>query len=132
MLVFLATAIEPKWRKLTVVVFDASQAPPGLPREMRQSEMTIRFAPRKTTADDLLEDLIAEEREPKLLLVVSSDHRVQRAARQRGAEYIDSEVWYSQQVQRLKTQAESGQPTNREQPQQSPAEIADWLKKFTS
>ena len=34
-------------------------------------------------------------RAPRSLVVVSSDHRVQRAARQRGASFIDSEQWYA-------------------------------------
>jgi predicted RNA-binding protein with PIN domain len=55
----------------------------------------VRFAVRGRTADELLEELIAAEADPRNLLVVSSDHRVQRAARQRGAQYTDSQPWYA-------------------------------------
>jgi predicted RNA-binding protein with PIN domain len=71
------------------------QAPPGLPREFDHHGLAVRFSRRGTSADELLEDLIAAESDPRNLLVVSSDHRVQRAARQRGASYTDSEPWYA-------------------------------------
>ena len=47
----------------------------------------------------MLEDLIQAHTSPRRLTVVSSDHRVQRAARRRRARAVDSEVWY-QEVQR--------------------------------
>ena len=92
---FLAKTLEVRVRNRTTIVFDAALAPPGLPREEAWEGMTIRFAPRKKTADDLLEELILGVADPRHLLVVSSDHRVQRAARQRGAQWIDSEKWYA-------------------------------------
>jgi predicted RNA-binding protein with PIN domain len=95
LLAFLAQALEPKLRDRTTIVFDAQMAPPGLPRELNWEGISVRFAPRKATADDLLEELIASTADPRHLLVVSSDHRVQRAARQGGAQFIDSEKWYA-------------------------------------
>lgn len=77
----------------TTIVFDALQAPPGLPRELAHGGLNVRFARRGGSADELLEELIAAEPDPRNLLVVSSDHRVQRAARQRGAQFSDSEIW---------------------------------------
>jgi predicted RNA-binding protein with PIN domain len=76
------------------VVFDAIAAPPGLPREIEHHGLAVRFARRGGTADELLDELIAAEPDPRNLQVVSSDHRVQRAARQRGAQYADSEAWW--------------------------------------
>jgi len=93
---FLVAALPPKTLARTVVVFDAMQAPPGLPRELDHRGLAVRFARRGGTADDLLEELIAVEPDPRNLLVVSSDHRVQRAARQRGANFTDSQPWYAE------------------------------------
>jgi predicted RNA-binding protein with PIN domain len=98
LLKFLAAALPPKLRSRTTIVFDAALAPPGLPREQTWEGIAVRFAPRKATADELLEELIAAAADPRHLLVVSSDHRVQRAARQRGAQWIDSEKWYAELV----------------------------------
>jgi predicted RNA-binding protein with PIN domain len=92
---FLVAALPSKSLARTIVAFDAVAAPPGLPREMDHRGLTVRFAQRGRTADELLEELIAGEPDPRNLLVVSSDHRVQRAARQRGAKYTDSQPWYA-------------------------------------
>lgn len=90
----LAENLPAKQLARTIVAFDAVNAPPGLPREIMDHGVAVRFARRGRTADELLEELIAAEPDPRNLLVVSSDHRVQRAARQCGAKYIDSEVWW--------------------------------------
>ena len=93
LLEFLAASLSGPVRKKTTVVFDAAAAPPGLPSQLVHAEILVRFAPRKQTADDLIADLIAQEADPRHLTVVSSDHAVQRSARQRGAKFVDSEVW---------------------------------------
>lgn len=90
----LAERLPPKQVPRTTVVFDAVGAPPGLPRELMHRGLAVRFARRGGTADELLEDLIAAADDPRNLLVVSSDHRVQRAARQNGAQFTDSELWW--------------------------------------
>lgn len=100
---FLVRAIPAKQLPRATVVFDAVGAPPGLPREMTHRGLSVRFARRGGTADELLEELISVETDPRNLLVVSSDHRVQRAARQRGAQYLDSEIWYAELERSQKT-----------------------------
>jgi hypothetical protein len=90
---FLVERLTAKVLARTIVAFDAVAAPPGLPRELVHRGLAVRFARRGGTADELLEELIAAQPDPRNLLVVSSDHRVQRAARQRGAKFIDSDVW---------------------------------------
>ena len=93
---FLGGRLPEALRKKATIVFDAASAPPGLPAAMQYAEMRIRFAPRKSSADELIAELIVQEADPRHLTVVSSDHAVQRAARQRGANYVDSEVWFRQ------------------------------------
>ena len=83
-------------RQRTVIVFDARGAPPGLPRSGKKHGLQIRFAPRGSEADDLVEELIREHTSPRDLIVVSSDHRLHRAARRRRATAIDSERWVAQ------------------------------------
>lgn len=97
----------PKQVPRTTVVFDAVQAPPGLPRELTHHGLAVRFARRGGTADELLEDLIAAERDPRHLLVVSSDHRVQRAARQGGAQFADSESWHAELTRAAQSMADA-------------------------
>jgi predicted RNA-binding protein with PIN domain len=93
---FLARAISKRERAQTTIVFDASGAPPGLPRTIHHEEMTIHFAARHSDADEMIEVLLEQHPAPRSLTVVSNDRRVQRAARQRGATYVDSSKWYAE------------------------------------
>jgi predicted RNA-binding protein with PIN domain len=96
LLAFLVRRLPSKLLTTTTIVFDAASAPPGLPEQFAVQGLSIRFARNLGNADALLEQLIEECRAPKALLVVSGDHRVQRAARSRGAKYIDSEAWFTE------------------------------------
>jgi uncharacterized protein len=92
---FLAALIEPGERAQTTIVFDAAGAPPGLPQTLAHDAMTVHFARDYTDADAMIEELIAANHTPRSLVVVSSDHRIQRAARRRRAKAIDSDCWYA-------------------------------------
>lgn len=89
----LAFSLPPETLRQTIVVFDAVHAPWGVPRELVHRGVVLRFADRGREADDLIEELIAADSAPKRLVVVSSDHRLQRAARRRGAKAFDSDLW---------------------------------------
>lgn len=106
---FLVESLPPKDVARTTIVFDAVHAPPGLPHELNHRGLAVRFARRGGTADELLEEMIAAEPDARHLLVVSSDHRVQRAARQRGANYVDSKPWQAGLARVAKSRSDSGQ-----------------------
>lgn len=89
----LAASLPESIRRRTSVVFDAANPPPDRPHEFAIDEISIRFAIGYPEADDLLEEIIAAHSAPKTLAVVSSDHRVQAAARRRGATPFDSQPW---------------------------------------
>lgn len=97
---FLASAIDPRERPQTTIVFDAAEAPPHLPRMIVVDEMTVHFSSEYDNADELIEELIEAHSVPKSLLVVSSDHRIQRAARRRKAPFVDSDVWFADALRR--------------------------------
>lgn len=80
-------------RSRTCVVFDAANPPPDRPSEFEVDGVSVRFAVDYPEADDLLEELIAAHSAPKNLAVVSSDHRVQAAAKRRGSKPFDSQPW---------------------------------------
>lgn len=96
---FLSVSLPTREVQRTTVVFDAADAPRGLPATYRYRGLEVRFARGYTSADELIEVLIRKEPAPKQLTVVSSDHRVQQAARRRRATAVDSEPWY-ESVQR--------------------------------
>ena len=77
------------------VIFDAKHFPPGVSAEQSFHGIHVRFAVRYPQADDLLEDLIQQAEHPRVLALVSDDHRIQQAARRQGCvvmpcgEYMD-------------------------------------------
>jgi uncharacterized protein len=128
---FLASSIDKRERRTTTIVFDAAGAPSGLPRMMTHDGITVQFAQRHSDADELIEDLLEQCAAPRSLLVVSSDHRVQRAARQRGASFIDSEQWYADRLtiarqRRTDRDEASAKPTGA----MTPDELSYWLGEF--
>jgi uncharacterized protein len=129
---FLAASIEPAERAHTTIVFDAAGAPPGLPKTLAHDGITVHFARDYADADTMLEDLIAAHDSPRSLVVVSSDHRVQRAARRRRAKPIDSDRWYAE----LQA-ARAGRTTPPASAPQKPTgvltdeEVAYWMGEFS-
>jgi predicted RNA-binding protein with PIN domain len=125
---YLERVVDPDELPRTTVVFDARYAPPGLPRQARHGDILIRFAARHREADDLLEELIQQDTAPRQLTVVSSDHRVQRAARRRKAIAIDSDIWVARQTKRrrLPPAPASAKPTE----PLTDAEVQSWLAEF--
>jgi predicted RNA-binding protein with PIN domain len=105
---FLAGALTPEEAAKTVIVFDASQAPPGLPHSLTHRGLRVRFSPKGQVADDVIEELIRLDSAPKSLTVVSSDHRIQRAAKRRKARAIDSEVFRAELARRKGSQQSRG------------------------
>lgn len=131
---FLAASIDPNERKNTTIVFDAAEAPPGLPRTIAFEEMTVRYATDYPDADSLIEELILDDSAPRSLLVVSSDHRIQRAARRRRAHTVDSDIWYAELWQRRVQSRNAQQKPFPEKPMGdlSAAEIDYWVQEFSS
>ena len=86
-------------RKLTCVVFDAATTPVGVADEYVDFGLLVRFAVGYSEADDLIEELIMASASPKRLTVVSSDHRIQTAARKRSATVYESEDWLENLIQ---------------------------------
>ena len=123
---FLAAALSASERRATTIVFDAAGAPPGLPNHLHHEHIAICYARDYADADTLIEEMIEDHRAPRGLLVVSSDHRVQRAARHRGAKYIDSQTWYAQLARKSKVT----QWRNSKAEKTSGGSVAYWVKQF--
>jgi len=127
---FLAESLVEKQLSRTTVVFDARDAPPGLPRTVVYRGITVRFAPKGLDADAVIEELIDAESSPRRMTVVSSDHRLHRAARRRRAKCIDSDVWYEDvihlRIERARSKKHAGKPTG----PISEVEVRFWLREF--
>ena len=129
---FIAESLDPADLPQAVVVFDAATAPPGLPRTLVHRGLTVRFAAKHASADELIEELIELDSAPRRLIVVSSDHRLHRAARRRKATAIDSDVWHAQTVQkrRQRNQASPAQTALKPSAPLAESEIEYWLRQF--
>ena len=132
---FLVASLPPDVLARTTVVFDATDAPRGLPRQYEYQGLTIRFASAYDDADALIEELIVADWAPRRLTVVSSDHRLHRAARRRRATAIDSDRWYAQVLRERAARRQAPRTPADEEPDKpvgpiSPAEVAHWLREM--
>lgn len=90
---WLAGLLEERVRRGVTVFFDGAEAPRGAPAEVIMAGLAVCFSRLGQTADEQIALRLADDRQPKQLTVVSSDHGVQREARRVGAQYIDSHEW---------------------------------------
>ena len=128
---FLAESLPPREVSHTTVVFDAREAPPGLPRVVDHRGITVNFAAPHGDADVMIEELIRADSSPRRLTVVSSDHRIQRAARRRKATAVDADVWYAEVVRRRRhrRQAASAGPARPPVPLLE-EDVNYWIRQF--
>ena len=127
---FVADSLDGRQLAGTTVVFDARMAPPGLPHTKKHRGITVRFAPRRSDADEEIEQMIAAHSAPRRLIVVSSDHRLHRAARRRRAKAIDSEKWYAEVVRRRIDRARKNSPAAKPSEPPTAGEVGYWLRQF--
>lgn len=130
-----AATLTPIEAQFTTIVFDASHPPPDRPASVRHKGMTILYAVKAESADEQIEALIAAHSSPKTLTVVSSDHRVRRAATRRRAKVMSADDYWSYMDRRksrkpMPTPPEPA-PRDRERPEApSSAEAAFWMAEF--
>ena len=127
---FVAAALNERERVATTIVFDAAGAPPGLPRTLVHDGMTIHFARRHSEADAMIEELLEQCTAPRALVVVSSDHRVQRAARHRGAAFVDSSQWYGELLESRRQHSADSGPSAKPSADLPPEDLDYWLREF--
>lgn len=92
----LAESLDEEAARRTIVVFDARDPPAHRPHRYDYRGIDVRFAVDAEGADEVIEELIRADSAPRQLTVVSSDHRLQKAARRRKAQAIDSDRWYAE------------------------------------
>lgn len=85
--------------------------------------LTVRFARPPRTADDVIVELVRQERNPRGLTVVTSDQRVRDLARQAGAQVQDAASFARE------LQASPARPAEKERGL-TPAEVEHWEQEF--
>lgn len=136
----LADHLDESTRCRTCVVFDAANPPANRASEYQQNGIEVRFAVDYPEADDLLEELIVAHSAPKTLAVVSSDHRVQAAAKRRGCRWFDSQRWLDNLLDSKvglaapspgRDGAGQGSQENEKPDQKNDQDdVAEWMRKF--
>jgi predicted RNA-binding protein with PIN domain len=112
------------------VVFDAAHAPPGAARREEYHGIQVRFAVDQTEADDLIETLIHDDAVPRQLIVVSDDHRIQRAAQRRHCT-VSGCAQYLEWLERHRRERRRSAPAAESKPEHlSEQETQHWLQEF--
>jgi len=131
-------------RATTTVVFDAKSMLVVSSREELIEGMKVLYPEPGHEADELIEQLIAEEPHPRKLRIVSSDRRLHRAARERMATAINSDRFLDELDERRAVPTEEGAAAAGRPPVPIPKEslapgsdakspagdVAYWLKEF--
>ena len=121
----------------TCIVFDAGDvAPKGLPKFYQQRFIHLLFSSDYLSADECIQEILQVHSNPKRLVLLSSDHRVQRKATARGATIRDSEDW-EQAVELLAVRtlsdtssAEEVLDPSKQNPKVSASDREEWLREF--
>lgn len=112
------------------VVFDAQRPPPGLKPEQHSHGIRILFASAQDEADDLIEELIALSSVPGQLVVVSSDHRLQHAAKRRQAHFLTCDGFLDHLEERRRPAATETPVGPEKKEHLSAEETKRWLEEF--
>lgn len=128
---FLANSLPEADVSRTTVVFDAHEAPWGALRRSNFAGISVIFGSSELDADSVIEQLILEDSAPKRLTVVSSDHRLHRAAKRRKATPVDSDQWF-RDVIRARTARQQPNPDIVIKPDGpfTEGEVDYWLRHF--
>lgn len=130
MLDFLAESLDAALVARTIVVFDAGVSASGRVRAAAHRGIQVRFSAGKADADDLIEELIRADSAPRRLTVVSSDHRIQRAAHRRKARAIDSDKWFAGVLRSRGELPDEPEPRGASSRGLMAGEVQYWLKRF--
>jgi predicted RNA-binding protein with PIN domain len=87
-------------RKKCTVVFD-NGLPGGPSRHLSTGMVEVLFASHNTNADKVIKERIRKHSSPRSLILVSSDHEVQDAARARHAEVMTSQEFVELMFQKM-------------------------------
>lgn len=126
---WLATSAAGRAGKLRVI-FDAQLAP--MPSsEYPHKGIRVCFAYGQT-ADDRIEEILAGERRPDLITVVSNDNQVREAARRRKCAVFTCEEFTDWLIEKPADQNRTSPDPDKPAPDATPDEMAAWLAAFST
>ena len=110
------------------IIFDGV-GPPDKSGFDNISNLEVFFSGLGSDADTLIEDRIEVSSAPRQLIVVSSDRRLQKAARIRKAVSVKSEVFWKGLLRRLEKKKQLNEPAGKRKGL-TDSETEQWLKFF--
>jgi uncharacterized protein len=110
------------------VIFDSGRSTKSVPSAEHHQGLHVQYAGRGQEADDVIEELIAHSASPQNLVVISNDHRLQVAARRKGARSWSCDDFLDFKNARPKSPAEPLEADRAAPP--SRAEVQHWLEEF--
>lgn len=129
----IAATLDPVEVHLTTVVFDANDAPLHVPATARHKGLSVVYAVDNESADERIEELIALDSSPRTLTVVSSDHRIRRAAARRKARVLSADEYWCRldsRKERRPAPAPAPEPDRGRSQAPTEEESAFWLEEF--
>lgn len=126
---YLATKLTPAEIERTTVIFDARDPPADRPAKQVFRKLCVEFANPGGDADVVIQNWLDDHSAPKRVTLVSSDHVLQRAARRRRADFVDSEVFFDQ-LERRRTRRGEGDSDAKPRDGLSASETAQWMQFF--
>jgi hypothetical protein len=113
------------------VVFDSSQPEGSVAPHPTPHRVQVVYAQGLPDADTLIEQLIHQDPTPKHLRVVSSDSRIQRAARRRHATAVDSERFAAELIAQRRSSPHGAPPEPEKPTRNGRHDRTDWLREFS-
>lgn len=110
------------------VVFDAQRAPPTATDALDYQGIHVYFT-RSEEADDLIERMIGHAATPKLLTVVSNDHRIRDAARRRHCPVAECVEFWETLGRRTPPRPDPADSEGKRE-RISRREMQEWLEEF--
>lgn len=114
------------------VVFDGVEPDRPLATQLGDPRIRVFYSGGQMTADNRIAQLVAASTDPRRLLVVSSDHEVQRSALRREAQVADSEAFsrrMSSDIARANARPTSVEPSVKSNGV-AQEHRDDWLREF--
>jgi predicted RNA-binding protein with PIN domain len=117
-------------RRPVHVVFDGPEPAPGLLRQMAELRVELTFSGKGVSADDCLKKLISANTAPRLLVVVSTDHEVARAAQHRRCHPARAADFWKRVLRDLsRPDAVNLEPPEKREGLRD-AEVEDWIREM--
>ena len=114
-----------------IIVFDSKY--PYSRQQKHYQRVQVRFSPAHMEADQIIQEMIRQSKNPQMLLIISSDREIQHTAQIHGARILSSEAFLEEELAPQSfTHPESEiEEDSKPDTPMSEQEIQEWLRLFS-